>query len=61
VLAACSLPSFNPCWVFSAGLTTDGVEITVTDTEADETIHQTNPIGAFSQPQLDTDAFETCP
>jgi hypothetical protein len=61
VLDACSLPSFNSFWVFSAGLTNVGVEITVTDTEADETIHQTNPIGAFYQPQLDTDAFETCP
>lgn len=48
-------------WVFAAGLTNVEVEITVTDTGADETETYLNPLGTSFQPILDTAAFDTCP
>ncbi|MEM6454168.1 MAG: spondin domain-containing protein [Acidobacteriota bacterium] len=48
-------------WVFSAGLTNQGVTLTVIDTETGLDAVYTNPIGRDYPPILDTSAFATCP
>ncbi|MEM6793312.1 MAG: spondin domain-containing protein [Acidobacteriota bacterium] len=60
VLDACEAqtPRF---WVFTAGTTNVGVEMTVTDTETGTTNTYSNALGQNFQPILDTDAFATCP
>lgn len=59
VLDACD--TFDHFWVFAAGLTNVEVEITVTDTQEDETRTYDNPLGNPFDPVLDTSAFSTCP
>lgn len=59
VLDAC-IPPYHRFWVFAAGLTNVEVTMTVTDTEAEEELVYTNPLGQAFQPILDTDAFATC-
>jgi hypothetical protein len=59
VLNACSLN--QRYWVFSAGLTNVGVEITVTDTSNNTTKHYSNPRNRTYVTNTDTDAFATCP
>ena len=61
VLDACSLPDFQNFWVFAAGLTNVEVQVTVRDTQADETWTYGNDLGEPFGPVLDTDAFDTCP
>lgn len=51
----------NRYWVFLAGLTNVEVEITVTDTANGESRVYTSPQGATFTPELDTQAFATCP
>jgi 6-phosphogluconolactonase (cycloisomerase 2 family) len=51
----------NRYWVFLAGLTNVEVELTVTDTETGATRTYTSPQGATFTPELDTQAFATCP
>jgi hypothetical protein len=60
VLGACSSP-FPRFWVFAAGLTNVGVEITVTDTANGTVRRYENPIGMSFEPLQDTNAFATCP
>ena len=59
VLNACSAaaPRF---WVFAAGLTDVGVQLTVTDTQTGAVKVYNNPIGTPFQPIEDTNAFATC-
>lgn len=59
VLDACVEP-FNRYWVFFAGLTNVGFELTVTDTVTGETNVYTNADQTVVEPVLDTDAFDTC-
>jgi hypothetical protein len=59
VLDACQ--GFNRFWVFAAGLTNVGVDITVEDTQTGVVRHYANPQGTAFQPILDTQAFGTCP
>ena len=61
VLDGCQVPGLESYWVFAAGLTNVGVEITVTDTETDLTWTYDNPVGDTFDPVLDTGAFHTCP
>jgi len=61
IINACS---FNQrYWVYHAGLTDQGVEITVTDTAATGQPHKTysNPLGRTYVTVTDSDAFPTCP
>lgn len=53
--------SFESFWVFAAGLTNVGVELTVTDTRADvpSKVYR-NPVSADFAPILDSAAFLTC-
>ncbi len=60
VLDGCSLP-LNSFWVFAAGLTNVGVELTVTDNVTGAVKTYVNPMGTDFQPVLDTSAFTTCP
>lgn len=60
VLDACVEP-FNRYWVFAAGLTNVEVELTVTDTLANETRIFTNPLGTPFAPIQNTQTFDTCP
>ena len=60
VLDACDTP-FASFWVFAAGLTNVGVQITVTDTRTDTTVTYDNPLGRRFETITDTRAFETCP
>ena len=48
-------------WVFAAGLTNVGVEISVTDTESGLTQPYQNSLGTPFAPIQDTAAFATCP
>lgn len=48
-------------WVFASGLTTLGVDITVTDTQTGETFDVSNTFGDAFEPVIDLDAFNTCP
>ncbi len=48
-------------WVFVAGLTNQGVDITVEDTATGEVRTYRNPLGTQFTPILDTGAFATCP
>ncbi len=59
VLDACIDP-FNRFWVFAAGLTDVGVEITITDTLSGEVKTYSNPLGTPFAPIQDTAAFSTC-
>ena len=58
VLDACSLT--GTIWVFAAGLTNVGTEITVTDTQMGTTRTYTNPPGTPFAPIQDTGTFP-CP
>ncbi len=60
VLNGCIDP-FNSYWVFAAGLTNVGVDLTVTDMLHGETKAYSNPIGTAFPPIQDTAAFGTCP
>jgi len=60
ILNACVDP-FNSYWVFTAGLTNVGVEITVTDTRSGESKRYENPLGTPFAPIQDTAGFATCP
>ena len=60
VLNACGDP-FNSYWVFAAGLTNLGVDLTVRDLRSGETRNYTNPLGTPFTPIQDTNAFSTCP
>ncbi|HEV7783842.1 MAG TPA: hypothetical protein VGQ28_00815, partial [Thermoanaerobaculia bacterium] len=59
VLDACQ--GFNRFWVFAAGLTNVGVDITVEDTRTGILRHYRNSRGTAFQPILDTQAFDSCP
>ncbi len=59
VLDGCFEP-FDTFWVFAAGLTDVGVEITVTDTMTGVVRTYVNPVGTPFAPILDTGAFDTC-
>lgn len=59
VLNGCN--STGNYWVFAAGLTNQGVELTVIDTDNGQRQSYTNPLGTDFQPILDTRAFATCP
>jgi hypothetical protein len=50
----------NKFWVFSAGLTTVGVELTVVDSKNGAQKVYTSPQGTTYSPKLDTSAF-SCP
>ncbi len=54
--------SLDAYWVFAAGLTNVGVELTVTDTQSDVApkIYD-NEVGTSFAPILDSAAFATCP
>jgi hypothetical protein len=56
---ACSLS--GKFWIFAAGMTDVGVDLTVTDTKAGVVRRYSAPAGKAFQPILDTDAFATCP
>jgi hypothetical protein len=60
VLNGCGDP-FNSYWVFAAGLTNLGVDLTVKDLRSGETRDYTNPLGTPFAPIQDTNAFRTCP
>ncbi len=59
VLRACGVN--GAYWVFAGGLTDVEVEMTVLDTETQETRTYTNPQGTPFAPLQDTEAFATCP
>lgn len=59
VLDACVEP-FDRFWVFFAGLTNVGFELTVTDTVTGDSNTYTNEDQTVVIPELDTDAFDTC-
>lgn len=59
VLDGCA--GFDHYWFFAAGLTNVEVEITVTDTQENESKTYDNPLGNPFDPVLDTAAFATCP
>ena len=59
VLNGCNSTGYY--WVFAAGLTNQGVELTVIDTDNGQRQTYTNPLGTDFQPILDTRAFATCP
>jgi hypothetical protein len=59
LLNACSFN--NRFWVFGAGLTDVGVNVTVTDTLSGGQKVYRNPRGSAFQPINDTNAFRTCP
>jgi len=60
VLNACGVN--NRYWVFAAGLTNQGVDITVTDTlHPTAAKHYLNPLNTTFVTKTDTDAFATCP
>ncbi|MEM7587544.1 MAG: FG-GAP repeat protein [Acidobacteriota bacterium] len=61
VLDACGLPGFESFWVFAAGLTDVGVELTVTDRVSGQVRSYSNELGTAFQPIQQTDAFRTCP
>lgn len=48
-------------WIFIAGLTNVGAEITVTDVSTEAVRVYANPRGSAFQPVQDTNAFVTCP
>ncbi|MCG8462414.1 MAG: penicillin acylase family protein, partial [Holophagales bacterium] len=48
-------------WVFAAGTTDVGWELTIEDTETGEIFTTSNPLGQASQAVTDTQAFATCP
>ncbi|MEM8933149.1 MAG: penicillin acylase family protein, partial [Acidobacteriota bacterium] len=48
-------------WVFAAGTTDVGWELTVEDTQTGETFTMSNPLGQRSPAVVDTTAFATCP
>ena len=59
VLDACFAP-YNHFWVFAAGLTNTGIELTVTDEVTGDRQTYTNPLGNPFPPLQDTMAFATC-
>lgn len=59
VLNACGVNSRQ--WVFAAGLTDQGVVITVTDTSTGASKTYANPVGRTFVTVTDTNAFATCP
>jgi len=60
VLNACGVN--NRYWVFAAGLTNQGVGITITDTQHPAAVkHYFNPLNTTFVTRTDTDAFATCP
>ncbi|MEM1180153.1 MAG: spondin domain-containing protein [Acidobacteriota bacterium] len=59
VLNGCDINNYY--WVFAAGTTDVGVDITVTDTQAGVVQNYSNPLGQAFAPILDTAAFLTCP
>ncbi|MFL6201759.1 MAG: hypothetical protein ACJ76J_21510 [Thermoanaerobaculia bacterium] len=60
VLNACAVN--NRYWVFAAGLTNQGVDITVTDTLHPTAVkHYVNPLNRTYVTITDTEAFATCP
>ena len=60
VLDACATPSEH-FWVFAAGLTDVGVELTIEDTLAETTMSYQSPLGTRFETITDTAAFDTCP
>jgi len=53
--------SFDSYWVFAAGLTNVGVQLTVTDTQSAVAPKvYANPVGTDFAPILDSAAFDTC-
>ena len=59
VVDACSFNS--RFWIFAAGMTDVGVDMTVTDTKTGVVKRYSSPAGQPFQPILDTNAFATCP
>jgi hypothetical protein len=59
VLDAC-VPPYNAFWVFSAGLTDQGVRLVVEDLRTGETREYRNPRGTAYPPKLDANGFRTC-
>ena len=59
VLDACSFA--GAYWVFAAGLTDVGVELTVRDSQSGEVRRYDNSVGTVFQPVTDTAAFSGCP
>ncbi|MBV9496576.1 MAG: hypothetical protein JOZ54_20190 [Acidobacteria bacterium] len=60
-LNACDSTTAPRFWVFAAGLTDVGVDLTVTDTKNGTTRVYKNPVGTKFTPIQDTNAFATCP
>ncbi len=58
VLDGCALN--RRFWVFTAGLTNVGVELTVTDTVTGKTWRHSSPLKTVFQPRLDTSALAVC-
>lgn len=52
---------FQHYWTFSAGLTNLDVDVTVTDTDNGAFWNYHNPLNTSYPPQLDINAFATCP
>jgi len=59
VLNGCGLNGHY--WVFAAGLTNVGVDLTVTDTQTGTSKPHTNPVDTAFAPIQDTSALATCP
>ncbi|MEO1086905.1 MAG: CHRD domain-containing protein, partial [Acidobacteriota bacterium] len=59
VLNGCGFNNYY--WVFAAGTTNVGVDITVVDTQNGQIMTYNNPVGSTFETILDTEAFLTCP
>jgi len=60
ILDGCAGPT-GSYWVFAAGNTDIGYNLTVTDTATGNTTEYQNPLGSMAPAILDTAAFTTCP
>lgn len=60
MLDACSLPFLQGYWVFAAGMTDVGVELTVLDTKTGQSRTYSNPRGTTFLPIIDNTTFTGC-
>lgn len=61
MLDACSVPGLEGHWLFAAGMTDVGVELTVIDTDTGQTVSYSNPEGTPFVPIIDNQTFTDCP